>query len=55
MFLQRISYQIKISVEGRKQGKEVVQGKGRSMSKALGWSDIIKKWSKWKEYNNKET
>jgi len=32
--LQRRSYHIKILVGGRKQSKEVVQGKGRSMSKA---------------------
>ena len=52
MCLQRRSYHIKSSVGGRKQGKEAIQGKGISMSKAVGWSDIIKKW---KEHNNQET
>jgi len=41
--LQRRSYQIKISIGGRKQSKEAIQGKGRLMSKVAGRSDIIKK------------
>ena len=55
MCLQIRSYYIKSLVGGRKQSKEAVQGKGRSMSKDVGWSDIIKKWNKLSEYNNQET
>ena len=55
MCLQRRSYQTKSSTGGRKQGKESIQGQGWSMSKVAGWSDIIKKWSQWKEHNNQET
>jgi len=36
MYLQTRGYQVKNLVGGRKQNKEVVQGKGRSMSKAAG-------------------
>ena len=55
MYLQRISYQVKSLVGGRKQNKEVVQRKGISKSKATGWSDIIEKWNEWKGYNNEGT